>query len=378
VGTHVIVRVRDDGRGVDVRRVREKARLLNLPDTEDVLELLTHPGFSTRESADDLAGRGVGLDVVATIVRGLDGQLELTNQPGQGCEFSLRVPIRASNAMGLLLNAGGASFGIVLSSVERVMQIAWEELQQVEGKPAMRMDDEMVAVVELAELLGVPADENPPARVALVVLRQARRRLALVVSDIPSEQALLIRPFGRAFRNAELFIGGAVQADHSVVPVLSTATLFARASRTGAGKGQLVRTRPLAVARKTSDLRALVVDDSITMRTLLRNVLTAAGYQVSVAEDGLSALNLLRQRADFNIVVTDFQMPRMDGVELCRSIRALESVYVPIVMVTSVDDPEEKSRALSAGADAYVVKSTFEQTSFLKRVDTLVRGPVST
>ena len=172
-------------------------------------------------------------------------------------------------------------------------------------------------------------------------------------------------------------MGGAVQPDHSVVPVLSTAALFARASRAGASKEQPTRTRPRASVRKQADLRALVVDDSITMRTLLRNVLVAAGYQVSVAEDGQSALDLIRESADYHIVVTDLQMPRMDGIELCRGIRALSGTYLPVVMVTSVDDADEKSRALSAGADAYVVKSTFEQTSFLKRVDTLVRGPAS-
>jgi two-component system, chemotaxis family, sensor kinase CheA len=124
-----------------------------------------------------------------------------------------------------------------------------------------------------------------------------------------------------------------------------------------------------------SGYRALVVDDSITMRTLLKNVLTAAGYQVTVAEDGQAALDLLSKDHDFQIVVTDLQMPRMDGISLCEGIRALPGSYLPVVMVTSVDEPEEKSRALAAGADAYVVKASFEQTSFLNRINTLVRGP---
>jgi CheY-like chemotaxis protein len=207
----------------------------------------------------------------------------------------------------------------------------------------------------------------------VVVLQQANRRLAVSVRDIPSEHELVVRPFGRALRKLPLFVGGAVQPDHSVVPVLSTAALFARAA------GVTVQAGPKRAfqmpARATRELRALVVDDSITMRTMLRNVLSAAGYEVTVAEDGAVALQLLEGMQDCQIIVTDLQMPNMDGMELCRSVRARKGAYLPIIMVTSVDADEEKSRALAAGADAYVVKAHFDQTSFLRRVDTLVRGP---
>ena len=171
-----------------------------------------------------------------------------------------------------------------------------------------------------------------------------------------------------------MFVGGAVQADHSVVPVLSTSALFTKAARLSAPSS--MRQPYFTKVRASTQLHALVVDDSITMRTMLRNVLCAAGYQVVVAEDGRAALSSLDEMSQCHIVVTDLQMPRMDGIELCRSIRARDGSYVPIVMVTSVDDDTEKSRALAAGADAYVVKANFEQTAFLNRVDTLARGPV--
>jgi CheY-like chemotaxis protein len=207
----------------------------------------------------------------------------------------------------------------------------------------------------------------------VVVISRGRQRLGLMVSDIPGEHALVVKPFGRAFANAELFIGGAVQPDHSVVPVLATPALFARAVRSAQStlRQQLHAERP----RVPANLHALVVDDSITMRTLLRNVLHAAGYQVTLAEDGVSALERLSEMHDCQILITDLQMPEMDGIELCRKVRARGGKYLPIVMVTSVDDDEEKSRALMAGADAYIVKASFEQTAFLRRVDTLVRGP---
>jgi chemotaxis protein histidine kinase CheA len=371
-GSHAVIRISDDGAGVDAARVREKARALAIPDAEDVLDILTHPGFSTRSKVDDLAGRGVGLDVVANVVRGLEGSLELTTTRDVGSVFTIRVPIAASTTRGLVLEVGERSFGIMLSAVERVLRPTAAEIMLVEGRAAVRVEDEMVALVALSDLLGIEeSDDSQGERIAVVVLRQGRRRLALSLHEIPSEHALVVRPFGRAFRGAELFVGGAVQPDHSVIPVLSTAALFTRASQRSSSPVK----RPRAAARPTFDIHALVVDDSITMRTMLRNILSAAGYRVTVAEDGEAALRTLQEMEQCHVVVTDLQMPHMDGAELCRNIRARPGSYLPIIMVTSVDDPEEKAKALAAGADAYLVKGHFEQVAFLQRIDGLVRGP---
>lgn len=371
-GTHALIRVADDGAGVDVEKVRAKARAMGF-EGDELLDILTHPGFSTRDAADELAGRGVGLDVVHSVVRSLSGTLDLQSERGVGTVFVIRVPIAASTTMGLILALGEQRFGIMLSEVERVVRPMAREIERVEGRLAVRIGNEMVALVSLADALGMKAEIQLGDHIPVVVIRHGRHRLALVVDEIPSEQALVVRPFAPAFRGAELFVGGAVQPDHDIVPVISTPALFARAVRSGPGAltRQLRAERP----RQPSSLHALVVDDSITMRTLLRNVLHAAGYQVTVAEDGAVAMARLAAMPACHVVVTDLQMPHMDGIELCKSIRARAGSYVPIVMVTSVDDDDEKSRALAAGADAYVVKSTFEQATFLKRVDTLVRGP---
>jgi two-component system chemotaxis sensor kinase CheA len=372
-GTQAVIRVADDGAGVDGERVRQKARSLGIDDGHDVLDILTHPGFSTRDAADELSGRGVGLDVVRAIVHALGGSLELHSQRGVGTVFTIRVPIAASTSMGLILEVEQQRFGIMLGDVERVLRPGLTEISDVEGKPAIRVQDELVALVALADVLGIKSTSVPQERVPVVVISQGRQRLGLMVSDIPGEHALVVKPFGRAFANAELFIGGAVQPDHSVVPVLATPALFARAVRSA--HASLKQHLPAERPRVPANLHALVVDDSITMRTLLRNVLHAAGYQVTLAEDGVSALDRLAEMHDCQILITDLQMPQMDGIELCRNVRARGGKYVPIVMVTSVDDDDEKSRALTAGADAYIVKASFEQTAFLRRVDTLVRGP---
>jgi chemotaxis protein histidine kinase CheA len=371
-GSEAEIRIIDDGRGIDAERVRRKAEAIGLSVQEDLLELLTHPGFSTRDEVDDLAGRGVGLDVVASIVRGLNGSLHMSSECDRGTVFSVRVPITASTTMGLILQVGEQRFGIMLSGVERVIRPSADEIERVEGRPSVNVGGELVSLVALADLLGIQESEGLGSRIPVVVLSQARRRLALAVSEIPGEQPLVVRPFGRAFRTAELFVGGAVQADHSVIPVLSTPALFAKASRSPSRDS--FETPAITRGREAQERKALVVDDSITMRTMLRNILGAAGYHVTVAEDGAEALTRLDEMDECHVIVTDLQMPRIDGIELCLRVREREGRYVPIVMVTSVDEDEEKTRAISAGADAYVVKASFEQVSFLRRIDALVHG----
>lgn len=372
-GTHAEIRIADDGRGVDEAQVRRTARERGVPgaDAAELLDLLTHPGFSTQAKADDLAGRGVGLDVCSSTIRSLDGLLELESEPGCGTTFVLRVPITASTSMGLVTMAGGRPFGVMLASVERVTRPNNSDYGELDGRLVVKIGDESVAVAWLADLLGLPRPQAALQRPPVIILEHGRRRLGVIVDEIPGQQALVIRRFGPAFRRMGLFVGGAVQPDHSIVPVLSVAALFERAVNASTS----VSMAALKTEIEGPAHRALVVDDSITMRTLLRNILDAAGYEVSVAENGLAALAILDGMERCDVIVTDLQMPQMDGVEFCQAVRARDMAYVPIVMVTSVAAEHERTKALAAGADAYVVKAAFEQGHFLRRVDSLVRGP---
>lgn len=237
------------------------------------------------------------------------------------------------------------------------------DIKVFEGRDTVSYHQDPVAAVSLAELLGLPASTPPASRRPAVVLRQGKQQLLLFVDEIPGEQALVIKPLGRAFAGARLFLGGAIQADHSIVPVLQVPELFERAATRRTSSPLALKPQP---ARRRGTV--LVVDDSLTIRTLLRNILSAAGYQVALAHDGKSALAELSRIQQCDLVITDLQMPGMDGGALCRAVRSSDRPNLPVLVVTSVGDSEEKRKALAAGADAYIIKGEFEQGHFLSTV----------
>lgn len=373
-GNRSVIRVTDDGGGLDTRKIKARAIAAGLIEAgrdltdEGLLDLIATPGFSSMERADGLSGRGVGMDVAATVLDDLDGSLALNNMPGAGAVFTLTVPISASSGIGLHVRTGGAGYGILLKNIDRVVRLAGNDLKSIDGRLVASIEDEPISVVQLGDLLGVPGNsETAAARRAAVVIRSGKQRLILMVDDIPGEQSLIIKPFTEPFRGAALFMGAAVLQDNAILPVFNIPALFRAAQeRRGAATSSAVK------GEASGSLpTVLVVDDSITMRTLIRNVLQAIGYRVIVAHDGVAAMDCFERERTLSLVVSDLQMPRMDGAGLCRAIRASPRPNVPVVIVTSVNDAEEKRRTLEAGADAYLVKSEFEQTSFLSLVGKL-------
>lgn len=381
--SRAVIRVSDDGGGIDIEQVRRKAlRLGILRDnetlTEDsLLDILTQPGFSTRESADGLAGRGIGLDVVAGAVRSLDGHIELSTQRGIGTVFTIEVPVTAATGLGLVVKVREHSFGILLAHVERALRVDPKDIQSVFGRNTVMLNGGPVSIVSLAQLVGLSGTRLPTERCPAVVLRMGKQRLIVIVDDVPGDQALVVKPLGRAFANAHYLSGAAVQPDGSTLPVLHVPALFARAtaSTTLGPPGMPVTPKSVPVAQATRQQRSiLVVDDSMTIRTLLRNILRADNYEVTVAHDGKAGFDMLMSMARCDLVITDLEMPRMNGVELCQTIRSSSRSQIPVMVVTSVGDPTEKRRALESGADAYMIKSDFEQARFLDVVARLSGG----
>ena len=373
-GARAFLRVADDGAGVDVERVLQRARAAGWGveplDTspETLLSLLSRPGFSTRDEVDALAGRGVGLDVVASTLRELDGRLRLEHAPGRGTAFLLEVPVSASTHRGLVVRVGEDCFGLLLHHVERVVRVGASDVTFLDGHATVLLDGQPVALVALASLLGLRGQGAPegPRRTGVVV-RQGSQRLVVLVDDVPGEERLVIKPLGPAFAGAPLVLGGALQPDGSVLPVLQVPTLFTRAEQ-GAGRGSA--SASLGPRSAPAPGPVLVVDDSPTLRMLLRNVLRAAGFPVVVAHDGLAAIEAWN-RQPFSLVVTDLDMPLLDGAELCRFVRRSERPRTPVILITSQTGAEARRRALDVGVDAYVVKGEFEQATFLGLVRTL-------
>ncbi len=365
VGDRAFVEVWDDGAGVDVDALRRKAVALGLKtqgevdalSAEQALELMTLPGLSTRESAGELSGRGVGLDLARRNVEGLlHGAFSMRSRRGEGTTFSIAVPISIATVTGLVVELESQKLAVLASGVEQVVRMKDFELRPIEGRPSIQLPDgSFVEVVDLGAQLG----RSPPRpRQAAMILAQGERRCAFAVDGIEGEQAFVFKPILPPLRATGMVVGGAVLAGDYPLVVLGGSELLA--GRVGANA---VAPRP-APSERTLDV--LVVDDSFTTRSLEVNILKKHGCHVRTAVNGQDALaELGKARPD--VLVTDIEMPVMDGLTLCRAVRADAALStVPIVLVTSLAGAEQRAAGLDAGADAYIEKGAFDQVSFLE------------
>jgi two-component system, chemotaxis family, sensor kinase CheA len=368
----LIVEVEDDGRGVDMKRV---ANVLSQAEPgvhspEELAQAIFRPGFSTSTTVNDLSGRGMGLSVVYETVHRLQGDVNLRVKTSPGASFLLSVPLSVSTSHLLLLNAAGQTFGIPTHGIERLHSIRLEHVETLEGKPMVNLDGQLVPLYGLAHLLRI-ADASPtlPGNVLpVMVLKGGGRRFAVWVDEFLTERDALIQELGMPVPTTGNISGGALLREGTVFVVLNPAGLVGSCMPSAAA--------PLPqIARRETEKKSpgiLVVDDSITSRSLERSILEAHGYRVRVAVDGLEALEMLRvELAD--LIITDVQMPRMDGFALVEALKADSLLCrIPVIIVSSLERPEDQERGLLLGADAYVVKRKFDQTELLNAIRQMI------
>ena len=375
--SRIALTVADDGAGIDVAGVVDAAlkgghlsadQLAGLAEQER-LQLALRAGVSTSRELTQVSGRGVGLAVVAEKVASVGGELSIKSRPGSGCSFELQLPVRLSTLRGLVLRAGDASWVLPLSGVEAVRALRKGDIQTVENRETLLVRGNVVPAIRLDKALGLQraggaADQGAGSA---VIARAGGGTFALLVDEILSEQEVLPKSLGGLLRRVRCISGATQLGDGSLVPILGLDDL-ARLGLAGGGADLAMRDEAVASAAR----RVLVVEDSITSRLLLKHILEGAGYRVVTAVDGLDALSRLRQE-HFDAVVSDVEMPRMDGLELTERIRGNpKTEEMPVVLVTSLQSPEEKERGLRAGADAYVVKGAFDQDNLLKTIRRLI------
>ncbi|HXB64914.1 MAG TPA: response regulator [Solirubrobacteraceae bacterium] len=359
-GGQVAIEVRDDGGGVAPDALAEGVRRGSLVD------VLAEAGFSTAEGVSEIAGRGVGLDAVKRQVESVGGSLAIDTEPGGGTSTTLLLPATLALLRVLVVKRGGQRFGLPLASVTEV--IAVERVMVLGGRSSILVGEESLPLSDLAPVIGMVAPDLPELSRALVV-EATNGRLAVACEEAIVEQEVVVQPLGRSLAGVSGYLGAAILGDGAVVLVLDPAYLVRRAPRASAA----IRVGAAAALRARQAPKILVVDDQFTVRELQRSILRAAGYRVEVACDGREALDALGAKADFDIVVTDLQMPEMDGLALLGAIRAdPDRSSLPVIVVTSRGSDEDRKRGAQAGADAYIVKDEFDQQALLEAVKRLV------
>lgn len=373
-GRTVCIEVSDDGRGISIEKVRQAAcdRALITPGeaaglTEDqVLQLLFRPGFSTAAQVTSVSGRGVGLDVVYSNVRDLKGVVRLENRPEKGATFSLEIPLTLATTRVLLTECGGVAYALPGALVQGVMEVEAAQARGACGQQVVSWEGRTVPLWPLDAVLG-RSQRRPAKKRLAVMVANAGRTVGLVVDRLLDEEEVVLKPVGALLESARLVTAGAVLGDGRVALLLDVDAVVKAASRARAGATGTTESESV---RRYS---ILLADDVLTTREVERAILEAAGYEVTAVADGQAAWEQLARRS-FDLVVTDVEMPRMDGFALTRQITSdARTAHIPVIIITSLAKEEDRRRGLEAGAAAYIVKSAFDQENLLDLIERLTR-----
>ncbi|WP_427308179.1 hybrid sensor histidine kinase/response regulator [Cupriavidus sp. H39] len=376
------IEISDDGAGVDLEALRRAIvrRRLASEDTAarlsqaELLDFLLLPGFSMRDTVSEVSGRGVGLDAVQEMVRRVRGTLRLTQQPGQGLHFSLELPLTLSVVRTLLVDVAGEAYAFPLGRVLRATSVARSEIEQTEGHQHFRHEGRAIGLVSAAQVLQRAGADAVPARaqVPVVIIGEGERTYAIAVDRMLGERLLVVQPLPAALGKVRDIAAGSLTDDGTPVLIFDVEDMIRSVEKlVSEGRIEGVRQAEAASLQERAR-RVLVVDDSLTVRELQRKLLAGRGYDVTVAVDGMDGWNVLRAEP-FDLVITDIDMPRMDGIELVRRIRQDAALrQLPVMVVSYKDREQDRQRGLEAGADYYLAKGSFHDAALLDAVQDLI------
>lgn len=372
-GSQVEIILADDGQGIDLDRIRQKLREKGMPEPEDeqlLLRQIFQPGFSTASIITDVSGRGVGMDVVKSQLESMRGTVEVATSPGEGTRFTLSVPLTLTTIPAIFLKVSGQTFAVPTGHIQKLIRFHREELHPTQNGHVIPFGDTALPVVSLSELLGLesslPIHKDRPY--LGVVFSVGDLQAVAIVEEVLSEQEIVLKNLGPRVRRTRFVSGATLLPSGQIALLLNVPSLLQfLAEGDFAQNWTSTPTNPEVRSR-----RVLLVDDALTTRTLFKSILEEAGYDVLTAVDGRDAWEIL-QNNEVDLVVSDVDMPRLDGFQLTKMIRGTTSHRnLPVVLITARDSDEDKKQGVQSGADAYLVKSAFHQTHLLETIAQLL------
>ena len=376
-GNQVEMMVSDDGAGIDIAKVRTAAvkrglispeQAAKLDDAES-LSLIYRSGVSTSPIITEVSGRGLGLAIVKEKVEGVRGKLSVETYSGKGTTFRILLPLTLTTFHGLVVRLGEQFFVIPSHNVAHAVRVKQAEIKTIENREAIKNDGQMVSFARLSDVLGIPGKRTPKSPTEFsqtLVIASASTRIAFEVDEIIGEQEVLVKKLNHQLEQVRIFSGVSILATGKIALLLNVTEVIKKAN--AATPEKIAAAEPSKFKKKT----ILVAEDSITARILLKNILETAGYNVKTAVDGADALALVKSEV-FDVVVTDVDMPRMNGFELTSKIRADKKLAeTPVVIVTAMESREHRERGIEVGANAYIIKSSFDQSNLLDVISRLI------
>lgn len=377
-GSHITITIADDGAGIDTGRIKEiaiekgiiaKSKAANLSD-EDAHQILFTPGFTTAKEVTDISGRGVGLDVVREAIVQLKGMIEIRSTKNVGTQFVLRLPLTLAIAESLLVAAGNDVFAIPVDAVLETIRIKPDDIKSVESKDAITIRNQILPIVRLNDIFGLPKKGIFEKRfLPLVIVQSVEKKIGLLVDDLMGRQSIISKNIKDPLKNLKHISGATILGNGRVILVLDIPSIIDSA------EGIIIKRaapslKPAVAAKKKKSI--LLAEDVLTTAMLEKNILESVGYSVVISRDGREALDRAKQEK-FDLVITDVLMPRMDGFELVQQLRK-DKLYadVPIIIVTTRESDADKRRGLEVGADAYILKSEFTSEGLLETLERLL------
>jgi two-component system sensor histidine kinase and response regulator WspE len=380
----LLITVRDDGRGIDVESVRRAVVAKKLTNAEtaaklidsELLEFLFLPGFSMKDSVTEISGRGVGLDVVQVTMKQLRGTLRTSSELGRGTSIQLQLPLTLSVLRALVVEIAGEPYGIPLAAITRTLKLGKDRIESLEGRQHFTFEDQRVGLVTAHQVFeknerAVSSDELP-----VVIVGERDNRYGFVVDRFLGERELVVQPLDPRLGKIKDISAGALTDDGTPLLIIDIEDVVRSIEKLSAtGRLTLVQHQSSQPGSARRRKRVLVVDDSLTVRELERKLLEARGYEVEIAVDGMDGWNALRT-GEHDLVITDVDMPRLDGIELVSLIRKDPNLKSKPVMIVSYKDREEdRVRGLEAGADYYLTKGSFHDETLISSVADLIGEP---
>ncbi|WP_038161040.1 hybrid sensor histidine kinase/response regulator [Verrucomicrobium sp. BvORR106] len=376
----LMIEVTDDGRGIDLEMIRSAVVRKNLTTAAlaaemtdaELLEFLFLPGFSMKDTVTQLSGRGVGLDVVQTMAKEVGGGARISSNLGRGTQFQLQLPLTLSVLRTLIVEVGGETYAFPLARIAGALKVPRDQIESVEGREHFRFGDQQVGLVTAHQVLGVPDAPAAEAEVPVLVLGDKNSRYGVVMDRFLNERELVVLPLDPRLGKIKDISAAALMPDQSPVLIVDVDDMVRSIELLVSG-GRLAHvSRGDAAQGRKSRKRVLVVDDSLTVRELVRKLISSKGYVVEVAVDGMDGWNAVRT-GNYDLVVTDVDMPRMDGIELVNHIKKDTRLHsLPVMIVSYKDREEDRQRGLEAGADYYLTKGSFHDETLLRALQDLI------
>ncbi len=379
-GSKVEILISDDGSGVNVENVKKSAvnrGILAQGDAQnmsdpDAAALIFHSGVSTSPMITEISGRGLGMAIVRAKAEKLGGNVTVESEQRIGTTLRITLPLTLATFRGIVVAAAGQMFVVPTTNIERVLRVKVSEIKSVENRETISVDGRAVSLARMEAVLELPprtaAGDETTAK-PVIVLNSGQHRIAFAVDEVLREEEVLVKPFRKPLERVRNVSGATVLGSGKAVPVLNVADLVKSARKHGIAPIVIVAPKQRAAAPSK---KVLVVEDSITSRMLLKGILETANYQVKTAVDGVEAFTALREER-FDLVVSDVEMPRMNGVDLTAKIRADKDLAeLPVVLVTALESRQERERGIDVGASAYIMKSSFDQSNLLEVVRRLI------